>query len=73
MKDRLNHPRHLDSFSIHEVCCPEFWEAIQDDSDTEGFRFINNFDGSWRFGVAVSLIKHINFCPWCGKRINEPV
>ena len=50
------------------MCCKDFKKSQQPCTDNEGFGRLIKRDG---FGYSIGTeLEQINYCPWCGKKIN---
>lgn len=52
---------------IDGYCCHDFKNAMRSGTDCEGYGALIDYPRSIGCGLP-----DMNFCPWCGKALNEP-
>jgi hypothetical protein len=52
-----------------ELCCENFVKAFQYETDNEGYGSLFDFDNG---NIITGLdLPPIEYCPWCGMKINK--
>jgi len=55
-----------------KVCCKNMGKAVREGTDNEGYgALIDSFSFDKGYGIGSAPLPMANYCPWCGRKLNE--